>query len=189
MSTRHMQLAGHARVFAMTDGAYAKLLEYLKQARLALESEPQAEETIRDLEASIGERLDPFYERPGAVVTGEEMKTLLEGVGPVETATVEPVASSSRQGASWVRVTEGKWLGGVCLGMAARGGFEPAWVRGLSAALILLIAGIIAPLGEGIPMLLFLAAVVLGYLALMLVLPTVKTVRECQRGNGVAKDA
>ena len=186
MSTRHMRLAGHARVFALTDDAHTELLDYLRRARLTLGTEPETEETLRDLEASIEDQLEPLYTSADTVVTADEMLTILEQLGPIEADPTGLAASPTRRGPAWARVIEGKWLGGVCLGIATRGGFNPAWVRGLSVALVVLIAGIIAPLGEGIPMLVFLIAAVLAYLALMLLLPPVRTVREYQRMNGDA---
>lgn len=185
MTTRHMRLAGHARVFTLNDEAHAELQDYLRRARTTLGSEPDADETLRDLEASIGEQLEPLYTSPDTVVTAEEMLPILDQTGAIVADAADPASTSPQRGPFWARIIEGKWLGGVCLGIATRGGFNPAWVRGLSVALVVLIAGIIAPLGEGIPMLVFLVAAVLCYLALLLLLPPVKTVREYQRMSGV----
>lgn len=74
---------------------------------------------------------------------------------------------------SGARIDEGKWFGGVCLGIAAYGGFRVDWVRTVVLLLSLLTGGLLA----------------VGYLALMLVLPVVPTVTDYERqrdATGVA---
>ncbi|NPC95522.1 PspC domain-containing protein [Nocardioides sp. zg-DK7169] len=186
MSTQHMRLAGHARVFVLTDDAHAELLDYLDRARTALCAEPESDETLRDLEASIGDHLEPFYATPDTAVDEDQMLTILDQAGAITPDPASHPQPSPQRGPFWARITEGKWLGGACLGIAARGGFDAAWVRGISVGAAFLVAGVLAPLGEGIPMLLFIAATVLGYLVLLLALPPIKSVREYQRISGTA---
>lgn len=184
MSTRHMRLTGHSRVFTLTEKAHADLLDYLSEARTALAVEPDADETLRDLEASLGDQLDPLYREPTDVVDAAQMTVILDQSGAIVADALEKRVSAPSRGPFWARIVEGKYLGGVCLGIAARGGFNAAWVRGIAGAVVFLIAGILAPLGEGTPMLLFLAVTVIGYLVLLLLLPPVASVREYQRISG-----
>ncbi|MCC3282692.1 PspC domain-containing protein [Arthrobacter caoxuetaonis] len=181
MSTRHMRLTGHSRVFTLTQEAHADLLDYLTEARTALAADPDADETLRDLEASLGDQLDPLYSEANHVVDAAQMTTILNQSGAIMAEALEKRVSAPPRGPFWARIVEGKYLGGVCLGIAARGGFNAAWVRGIAGSVAFLIAGILAPLGEGTPMLLFLAATAIGYLVLLIVLPSVASVREYQR--------
>lgn len=184
MSTRHMRLTGHSRVFSLTEEAHADLLDYLTEARTALAAEPDADETLRDLEASLGDQLDPLYREPNDVVDAAQMTVILNQSGAIVADALEKSTTAPPRGPFWARIVEGKYLGGVCLGIAARGEFNAAWVRGIAGAVVFLIAGILAPLGEGTPMLLFLAAAIIGYLVLLLVLPPVASAREYQRISG-----
>lgn len=188
MSTRHMRLTGHSRVFTLTEEAHADLLDYLTDARTALAIEPDADETLRDLEASLGDQLAPLYREPTDVVDAAQMTAILDHSGAVVADLLEKKVAAPPQGPFWARIVEGKYLGGVCLGIAARGGFNAAWVRGSAGAVVFLIAGILAPLAEGIPMLLFLAATVIGYLLLLLLLPSVASATEYQRVSGRPRD-
>lgn len=179
--TRHMRLSGHSRVFPLTEDAHSELLRYLSQARSALTREPDGDETLRDIEASIGEQLAALRDDSTGPITDSQMQAVLTQAGTISTEKSGPDPDTSSRGLFWARITEGRWLGGICLGVAARGSFNPAWVRGIAGVAVFLLAGILGPLGQGIPMLLFLAAVALGYLVLMLVLPPVASVAEYRR--------
>lgn len=112
------------------------------------------------------------------------MSAILEQLGSITPSSADHAPSGLPRGPFWARIDEGKWLGGVCLGVAARAGFNVAWVRGIAAGILFLIAGILAPLGEGIPMLLVLAAAALGYFALLLAFPPVASVEKYRRMSG-----
>ncbi|MFD2764378.1 PspC domain-containing protein [Micromonospora eburnea] len=175
-----MRLAGHAQLFTLTDDAHSDLVSYLSRSRAALENEPDGDETLRDVEAALGDQLAPLCEG-GSVVDAVQMQNLLDRTGSIESSRTMQNGSAPQRLPSWVRVTEGKWLAGVCLGVAARANLDPAWVRGVAAVAVFLVAGILAPLGEGIPMLLFLAAAALGYIVLIVALPPVRSVAEYRR--------
>ncbi|TBL45025.1 PspC domain-containing protein [Verrucosispora sp. SN26_14.1] len=63
------------------------------------------------------------------------------------------------------RINEGKWFGGICLGVAAYGEFRVDWVRTVVLLLTLFTGGLLA----------------VAYLILMLVLPVVPTVADYER--------
>lgn len=69
------------------------------------------------------------------------------------------------QGRFWCRIEEGRWFGGVCLGVAAYGHFRVDWVRTLTLLLALVTGGIIA----------------IAYLVLLLRLPVVPTMQDYER--------
>ncbi len=184
MTARHLRLAGHTRVFALDDGAHAELLDYLGRARATLGAGPDAEETVRDLEASIGEQLAPLGGSADAVVTVEDVLAVLERTGPIEADPSDLATGSLRRGPFWARVVEGRWLGGVCLGVAARGGFSPAWVRAITVTTVVVLSMLLATVGDGMALFVPPVAATLLYLALLLLLPPVRTVDEYRRLSG-----
>jgi phage shock protein PspC (stress-responsive transcriptional regulator) len=160
---KHIRLSGHTDAFALTAAAHARLLRYLADARLALHADPDGDETVRDLEATIGEHLGHILDTP---VDDTRMSRTLAGIGTVEHQ--QPVNSllvDQPQGGPWCRIDEGKWFGGICAGIAARGDLRLDWVRTIAILLLLVTAGLAG----------------LVYLALILFLPHVATVEEYRR--------
>ena len=162
----HIRLSGHADTFSLTPTARDLLLGYLADARAALTPDPAGDETIRDLEVSIGERLRSLTDRTGGPIDDTQMAHVLAETGAVQSP--QPFGTStfrSPRGAFWCRIDQGKWFGGICLGIAARGQFNVDWVRTIMFLLLLLTGGLLG----------------LIYLALLLILPRVETVAEYQR--------
>ena len=160
--TAQLRLTGHTETFTLTKVAHAQLLTYLANARASLSNEPDADETIRDLEAGIGDRLLDA----AAPIDDTAMTRILAEFGAV--AAGDPaarVASGKPRGRFWCRIKEGSWFGGICLGIAARGHFDPGWTRTVIFFLLLLTGGLIG----------------LVYLVLLLLLPMVPTVSEYER--------
>lgn len=160
--TAHLRLTGHTETFTLTKVAHAQLLTYLTNARAALSTEPDGDETIRDLEAAIGDRL-----RDAAVpVDDTEMTRILAEFGIVAGADpANRTVAAKPRGRFWCRIKEGSWFGGICLGIAARGHFDPGWTRTVIFFLLLLTGGLIGVV----------------YLVLLLVFPMVPTVAEYER--------
>jgi phage shock protein C len=98
-------------------------------------------------------------------VTGSQMAAILAELGPVSPARPSPPSAEGRsRGRLWCRINEGKWFGGVCLGIAAYGGFRvDTGVR--TVVLLLTLRGLLA----------------VAYLVLLLVLPVVPTVTDYER--------
>ena len=164
--TKHIRLSGHVDAIALTAVAHERLLRYLAEARAALIADPDADETIRDLEASLGERLRALVESSGKPVEDAEMARVLSEAGAVEIQhpTDERYPGPPR-GPFWCRIDQGKWFGGICLGIAARGEFRVDWVRTIAIFLALITGGLIGVV----------------YLALLLFLPRVESVEEYRR--------
>jgi phage shock protein PspC (stress-responsive transcriptional regulator) len=167
--TAHLRLTGHAETFMITEVAHAQLLTYLANARAALSNEPDGDETIRDLEAAIGDRL-----RDAAVpVDDSAMTRILAEFGNVTGTDTANRAAAKPRGRFWCRIKEGSWFGGICLGIAARGHFDPGWTRTVVFFLLLLTGGLIGVV----------------YLVLLLVLPMVPTVAEYERLTKLPKQS
>ncbi|MBE1877829.1 PspC domain-containing protein [Myceligenerans pegani] len=174
-STKHMRLTGHADAFAVTHAAHERLLRYLAEARTALTADPDGDETIRDLEATLGDRLRAVLESSGGPVDDTQMARVLVETGPVQShhPVGDPSPGRPLRGPFWCRIEEGKWFGGICVGIAARGEFRLDWVRTVVVLLMLVTAGFIG----------------LVYLALLLLLPRVETVEEYRRLRDTPRSA
>ncbi|MEV4625043.1 PspC domain-containing protein [Micromonospora sp. NPDC049523] len=161
-----IRLTGHVAAIPATREARDALREYLDDARRALRSDPDADEIVRDLESAIGDRLSTLTRSDDDSVTGAQMAAILAELGPVSPARPSPPsADRGSRGRFWCRINEGKWFGGVCLGIAAYGGFRVDWVRTVVLLLTLLTGGLLAVV----------------YLVLLLMLPVVPTVTDYER--------
>ena len=115
---------------------------------------------LRDLEQSIGEKLAQSLRSENRVVSRKEVEVVLEEVGAVnagngDAADTGPFGHPRRL----CRIEEGKWIFGVCQGLAAYSGIAVEWVRAIFV--------IVSIFSGGIP--------VLIYLVLMFALPVVRT--------------
>lgn len=162
----HMSLSGHAETIPLTPAAHARLLRYLADTRAALAADPDADETIRDLETTLGDRLRAVAEASGEAVSDEALAQVL-----AETGYLEPVAPPVRviaypvRGRFLCRIDEGKWFGGLCAGIAARSDFSVDWTRTIMLFLLLFTGGTVG----------------LIYLVVLLFVPRVETVAEYRR--------
>lgn len=173
-----MRLTGHQKPFRLTAIAHRELLSYLADARHELAGDPDGDETVRDLEVSIGDQLSTLGDGP---IDADQMRSTLSQVGPVVSAPSKPDPKGSEdQVPTWCRVLDGKWLTGVCLGVSAATEAKVAWVRAIYVAVTLVGAALLAPFSDYV-MLVFLGLSVLTYLALSLLLPPVESVAEYRR--------
>jgi phage shock protein C len=157
------QLSGHSSPFALARDAHAILQQYLRNARGDLGSNPDGDEILRDLESSIGDHLTALHPATGKPVTRDQIQAILAGLGTISSDSARPVVGAgATRGRFWCRITEGKWFGGICLGIAAYGTFRVDWVRTVILLLTILTGGILAVV----------------YLILLLVLPVVSDVSE-----------
>ncbi|MET7751019.1 PspC domain-containing protein [Micromonospora sp. NPDC005367] len=161
-----IRLTGHVAAFPVTREAREALRQYLDDARSALRSDPDADEIARDLESAIGDRLSALTSSGAEPVTGPQMAAILAELGPVSPAhSAPPSTVEGSRGRFWCRINEGKWFGGICLGIAAYGQFRVDWVRTVVLLLTLVTGGLLA----------------VAYLVLLLVLPVVPTVTDYER--------
>jgi phage shock protein PspC (stress-responsive transcriptional regulator) len=165
-NTQHMRLSGHSGAFALTPDAHLKILDYLAASRERLRGSPDADETIRDLEAALGDRLAILADPTGQALDESQIAAALEALGDVEpdAAGLQATGETAR-GPFWCRILEDKWFAGICVGIATRGSFDLGWLRTIMFFLLLLSGGFIG----------------LVYLVVALFLPPVATVAEYRR--------
>jgi phage shock protein C len=166
--SNHIRLSGHADAVPLSPAAHDRLLRYLAESRMALSDDPDADETVRDLESSLGDRLLAIVASTNAPVDDEQMAEALQQVGAVETQGApdgQRGTDHEPRGPCWCRIADGRWFGGLCLGIAARGEFRVDWVRTIVFFLLLITGGIVG----------------LVYLVLLLILPRVQSVAEYER--------
>ena len=158
-----VSLSGHSKTFLLEEEAYRSLQSYLDRARARLKRDPDPEEVLRDLEQSIGEKLGQSLRSENRVISRKEVDVVLAEVGAVNTgngdAAEPPLFGQPRR---LCRIEEGKWIFGVCQGLAAYSGISVEWVRAIFV--------IVSVFSGGIP--------VLIYLALVFALPVVRTCDE-----------
>lgn len=160
----HVSLNGHAKTFQLEEEAYEALRAYLERARARLSRDPDHEEVLRDLEQSIGEKLGKSLRGDDRVVSRKEVEVVLEEIGAVNTGNGDAAADTTPfdRPRRFCRIEEGKWLFGVCQGLAAYSGIAVEWVR------VIFIIGTCFTGG----------ALILLYLLLAFVLPQVRDRRE-----------
>lgn len=172
-NTVMMRLSGHQAPFPLTESAHAELQSYLTNSRDSLASDADRDEIIRDIEASIGDHL---AETSADVISGEQMLATLDRVGPVVSGTPgTPALKAQRNHRPVRRLQEGKWLTGVLNGIAAARGLSVYWVRGIYVAISFLAGGLLAPLGEGYPMLFVFGVAIAAYLIATVALKPIDT--------------
>lgn len=164
MTVEHMTLSGHAGAFPLATGAHQRLLRYLTAAREAVASEPDGDETARDLETAIGDRMRHELDTGADHIDVVTMTRILDEAGPVRGA------RDAAERPFWCRIDEGKWFGGLCLGIAAKGQFSTDWVRTIAFFGLLVTGGVLG----------------VAYLVALLVVPRVQSVDEYRRRTGVA---
>ena len=158
-----VSLSGHSKAFQLEEDAYRSLQSYLERARSRLKRDPDHEEVLRDLEQSIGEKLGQSLRPDSRVISRKEVDVVLDEVGAVHTGNAdaaEPVQFGRPR--RLCRIEEGKWIFGVCQGLAVYSGIAVEWVRAIFV--------IVSVFTGGIP--------VLIYLVLMFALPVVRTYDE-----------
>lgn len=157
----HVALSGHATAFQLDEDGYGALRAYFERAHSRLGRNPDRDEILRDLEQSIGEKLVVLPHSGGRLITGSEVDAVLGQVG-----TVDPGGDNGQarrappmRPRKFCRVAQGKWISGVCAGLAIRSGVRVGWVRAIFVLATLFTSG----------------AVALVYLALVFALPVLQT--------------
>lgn len=156
-------LSGHPASFQLDVDADAALQSYLDRARLRLENDPDQEEVLRDLEQSIGEKLAQIPGAASRVISRDEVDSVLEQVGAVDTGNAETVAPDADARPDHrrrlCRIQEGQWFAGVCQGLAAYSSIRIEWVRSIFI--------ILSVFTSGLPIVI--------YVVMMFILPVVRT--------------
>lgn len=163
-----MRLTGHSNPFSLTPAAHDELLRYLEQARDRLAGDPDGDESVRDLESAIGDTLTSIGEE---AVSADRMRSMLGEMGTIAGEPSTPSPTESGPAAPrWCRVGDGKWIAGVCAGVAAATRASVTWVRIAIVAIMIVATVLLLPFGHYV-VLVFLAAYVLAYLVAAVVLP------------------
>ena len=134
-------LSGHPTPFTLDEDADNALLSYLGRARSNLEGNPDREDVLSDLEQSIAEKLTRLPLAASRIVSRGEVESALDEIGVVEPAPTgdgapeAPVEHRRR----FYRINQGRWLAGVCQGLAAYSAIRVRWVRLIVVVLSLFI--------------------------------------------------
>ena len=160
--------------------AVTALQQYLADAARTLADDPDRDEILADLEQAIADKADALLGGHKNVVTTEEMKQILDQMGPVagsaEPSAAAPGGDFERSAASLApgpgprrlyRLEEDKVLGGVCSGLAAYFGIDVVWVRVLWVLLTV-----------------FTGVWLLVYLAAVFIVPKASTAAERAQAHG-----
>lgn len=182
-----VNLNGNA--YQLDEDGYDLLRDYLESARARLGGNPDVDEIMADLEQAIADKVHRFLRSGKTVVSGDEVERVVEEMGPVDSpdepheaagdaaagaAPREPAQPGARPRKLY-RLTgdDEKMVAGVCAGLAAHFGVDVSIVRIVFIVLLFATSGVL----------------LLGYLALVLIIPEAKTPEEQAAAYGVPFDA
>ena len=160
-----ISLSGHSRSFQLDEEAYRSLRDYLDRARSRLKRDPDRDEILRDLEQSIGDKLVSLLQADNRIVNRREIESIVDQIGAVDAGTADAAsgaASTPERPRRLCRIDEGKWIAGVCQGLAVYSSIAVEWVRTIFIVVTLFTGGI----------------PIVIYLILMFALPIVRTQDE-----------
>jgi phage shock protein PspC (stress-responsive transcriptional regulator) len=159
-----ISLSGHSTAFQLDEDAHRSLLAYLERARSRLKRDPDRDEILCDLEQSIGDKFVTLLAGEKRIVSRKEIDSILEQIGSVEAGNGDSAAAAAQpdRPRRLCRIEEGKWLFGVCQGLAAYSSISVEWVRSIFI--------IVSIFTGGVPILI--------YFILALALPVVQTSDE-----------
>lgn len=167
--------------YQLEEPAYDALREYIRGAEDALASNPDKTEVIRDLEQAVADKCTRYLSHTKSVVSAEEMRQILEEMGPVEGDAQSGREESGARAESdepraqrrLYRVYDRISWTGVSAGMAAYAGVDATWVR---------VAWVLSALLTG-------GFSVLIYLVLIFVMPVASTAEELAAAHGAPFNA
>lgn len=138
----------NGKAYQLEEGAHDKLRGYLDEAARRLAGDPGKAEILSDLERALAEKCGRFLSPTKNVVSEPEMDQLIKEMGPVENSAEEGAKpEESRKEAKpagikrLYRLKEEGFFSGVCAGLAAYLGIDPAVIRILFALLTLFTSG------------------------------------------------
>ncbi|GAA2440788.1 hypothetical protein GCM10010191_66010 [Actinomadura vinacea] len=137
------------------------------------------DESLRDLKVSIGDHLTSIQ---SDVISEDLMRSTLERMRPAVLRRLTKRSRKLRKQDAPGGVASDKASGsGVCNGIAAAQGLSVAWARGLYVAISFLAGALLAPVGDGYPMLAVFGPSILVCLGLSVFLQPVATRAEYAR--------
>ncbi|MGB7738936.1 MAG: PspC domain-containing protein [Steroidobacteraceae bacterium] len=139
------------------DAAHARLERYLAESASLLESDPDPQEILADLEQAVADQCSRRMRPEQTVVTLAELEPALEEIGSVQAPGSATASPPPREATPRVlqQFSEGAVISGVCLGLARYFQLDVTLLRVIAVLLLL---------GTG-------GAMVLVYLGLMLLMP------------------
>jgi phage shock protein C len=155
-----INLSGHSAMFQLDEDACNALQSYLDRALARLKRDPDRDEVLRDLEQSIGDKLALLLGSESRIVNRDEVDAILAQVGAVDTGSGDTkVESPLDRPRRLCRIEEGRWIAGVCVGLATYSSVAVDWVRTIFVIGTMVTGGVLA----------------LVYLVLMFALPVART--------------
>jgi phage shock protein PspC (stress-responsive transcriptional regulator) len=139
-----INLNGNA--YQVDETGFAALTAYLERASAQLAGNPDRAEILADLEQAIADKCRRTLGAHKTVVTHDEVRQILEEMGPVDGGTGEAGATATGAGGEAgttatalpkriYRISEGKVFSGVCQGLAAYFDVDVVFVRVFFVAL------------------------------------------------------
>lgn len=158
----------NGRAYQLEEDGYAELKKYLDQAAHQLADDPDKDEIIADFEQAIAEKCDQVLTGGKTVVAEAAIKKIITEMGPVNGDETEAAPEDTTQTKRFFLIKEGSMVGGVATGLEAYLNIDVTVIR-----LVLVLATIFTS-----------GAVVLAYLAIMLVAPVAVTPEEKASARG-----
>jgi phage shock protein PspC (stress-responsive transcriptional regulator) len=140
--------------YQLEEGGYDALRAYLETATARLQSNPDRDEILSDIERALGEKFRALLGSHKTVVVAKEVAAAILELGPIEAdpgEAAEPAASGPGAGAGeqkpssggtprrLYRIYDGAMVSGVCNGIATYVNVDPTLVR--LAFVLLTVAG------------------------------------------------
>ncbi len=165
----------NGRAYQLEEAAYDALRAYLSDGESRLTNDPDKSEIIADLEQAVAEKCDKVLSPNKSVVSDDEVKKIIEEMGPVVgESKFESSDSSSKQSADATPfkrlylLREGAVFAGVCAGLAAYFDVDVTIVRVIFVALTVVTGG----------------AWIALYIALAIIIPYAQTGEERAQAYG-----
>jgi phage shock protein PspC (stress-responsive transcriptional regulator) len=187
--------------YQLEEAGYEALRNYLDAAARSLANNPDKDEIVADIEQAIGEKCRARLSGYRTVVLTKDVEAIIAEMGPVNDGSApsdenkQAAAGSARQTGAppppppaadssgvkrLYRIHDGAMIGGVCNGIAAYFGLDPTLIRAAVA--------LVAVLSLFVSFIPFFA-IVLAYLALMLLIPAATTDAEKAAAQGIPATA
>jgi phage shock protein PspC (stress-responsive transcriptional regulator) len=162
----------NGRAYQLDEGGFDALRAYLDEAQSRLADDPGKAEIVADLEQAIAEKCDKLLSPQKSVVTTDEIKKVIDEMGPVEGDGAQREKSDRHSSADssadsdtpkrLYRIQDGEMVAGVANGLAAYFGVDVVLVRVIFVILLLVTGG-----GFG-----------LAYFAMMMLIPEADTMQD-----------
>jgi phage shock protein PspC (stress-responsive transcriptional regulator) len=164
--------------YQLEEPAYDALRAYLDAATRVLADNPDKTEIVRDLEQAVADKCASYLSASKSVVSADEMKRIIEEMGPVEVegedgakrSTEAPHAGPVKR---LYRIKDGAMISGVCSGLGAYFDLDANLIRILFVVAALFTSGFM----------------ILVYIAMMFLVPSAHTSAEWAAAHGVPFNA